>query len=116
MGRPFFEYRTDEADAIHAPLQRAGLQYEEDWPGYRAEIEGRMREALAIEERNLPGHCPMLRKLRSSSRPSPRPSRSRLDGIKHYRMNCSSRSTPRWKRFSYKTRCSLSLPASAQPW
>lgn len=58
MGRPFFEYRTDEADAIHDLLQRAGLQYEEHWPGYRAEIERRMRQALAIEERNLPGHLP----------------------------------------------------------
>jgi len=32
MGRPFVVYRTDEADAIQAALQAAGLQNEKDWP------------------------------------------------------------------------------------
>ena len=108
MGRPFFEYRTDEADAIHAALQATGLQNEEHWPGYRKAIEATHAGGHRRKASNRAA-CLMLRKLRSSSRNSSRPSRSRSDGMKHYRLNCSSLSTLRWKRFSYKTRCSPPL-------
>ena len=106
MGRPFFEYRTDEADAIHAALQASGLQYEKHWPDYRAAIERHMRVAVAMASN---GRCLMLRKLRNSSRPSPRPSQSRSDSMKHYRLNFSSLIDTEVETVLLKTRCSLTL-------